>query len=205
MFLSNYRAPYRLAILFPIFQSLKISRCNSVRAQTLVFSTLSPVSLFRLRKCSSWGRWSGSCCQRVDAGALSGCLVQLWITNTGSQSTQTTVSSHHSQTPRGLQCACEKGAYFVFLSPDSHPWGSSSSRDVLHAIFSLSVCEHWNYQEALDWKTWEVKRPPRFPPSLLKSANWPANIAFWINSLKSGDSRGGGGKNYIIPCHTLRF
>lgn len=41
-----------------------------------------------------------------------------------SRCTQTTVSSHHSQRPQGLECACEWGAYFVFLGPDSHPWGT---------------------------------------------------------------------------------
>lgn len=41
-----------------------------------------------------------------------------------SRCTQTIVSSHHLQRPEGLGCACEWGAYFVFLSPDSDPWGT---------------------------------------------------------------------------------
>lgn len=41
-----------------------------------------------------------------------------------SHCTKSAVSSHHSQRPGGLGCACERGAYFVFLGPDSHPWGT---------------------------------------------------------------------------------
>lgn len=112
----------------PLHSPLTICRCNILEACVFVcYSAPSPESWFRQRKyslCDS-ERSFGSCCQRWMLEVCEdGCPVAVDHKHWSSHCTQTTVSSHPSQRPWGLGCACEWGAYFVFLSPDSHPWGT---------------------------------------------------------------------------------
>lgn len=125
-----FRRCHWLLTAFPLDPPLTICRCNILETGVFVCcSAPSPVSWFRQRKCSLCDSHSSFWLMLsvVDAGGLwkkKGCPVAVDHKLRSSHCTQTTVSSHHSRRPRGLDCACEWGAYFVFLSPDSHPWGT---------------------------------------------------------------------------------
>lgn len=116
----------------------------------------------------------GSCCQRWMLEVCEDGAAPVAVDHRSSHCTQTTVSSHHSQRPRGLGCACEWGAYFVFLSPDSHPWGTFHPEMRFLLFPDPSICERWNHQEALDWKTWEwhqinLRFHKHFPPTYYRA------------------------------------
>lgn len=89
--------------------------------------SLSPESWFRLGKYSlcdserSFGSLSGA---DVGGFAMTAATAAVDHKRGSSHCTKSAVSSHHSQRPGGLGCACERGAYFVFLCPDSDPWGT---------------------------------------------------------------------------------
>lgn len=143
---------YLAAIIYS--SQLTAYTTDNLQKQTLwslfaSYGAASPVFWFRQSKRTSCQRWKPKVCEEVGPAAADHKL-------RGSHCTQTTVSSHHSRRPRGLECACERGAYFVFFCPDRHPLRHLSSIDVLFSIFSPSICERWKYQGAVDWKNLRV-------------------------------------------------
>lgn len=123
---------------FPLRSPLTICCCNILEACVLQHTVLCVLIYRKYWLCDS-ERSFGSCCQRWMLGFCEdGCPVAADHKHRSSHCTQTTVSSYHSQRPWGLECACEWGAYFVFLSPDSHPWGSFH-REMCSLLFSAPL------------------------------------------------------------------
>lgn len=117
----NFSCYHWLLTAFPLYSPPTICRCNILEACVFVcYSAQSLVSWFRQRKYSLCDSERSFGWRFVKTAAP----VAVDHKHRSSHCTQTTVSSHHSQRPWGLGCACEWGAYFVFLSPDSHPWGT---------------------------------------------------------------------------------
>lgn len=136
----------------PVHPTLTVCRCNILEAY--VFITACRPSRIDFDKESLSFREISHCQWWMAEDCEEACTVVVDHKLRSSRCTQTTVSSHHSQRPQGLECACEWGAYFVFLSPDSHPWGTFHP-EMCSLLFSAPLCERRNHQEALNWKTYE--------------------------------------------------
>lgn len=135
------------------------------------YCSMSPVSWFRQRKyslCDS-ERSFGLCCHWWMLEVCEdGCTVTVDHKHRSSHCTETTVSSYHSQRPWGLEHACEWGAYFVFLSPDSHPWGTFHP-EMCSLLFSAPLCalepSRSTRLENLRVASNKSKVPQAFPPT----------------------------------------